>query len=178
MLYFSDLLQYSECFLSGLKTTVNSLYWQRSLAWSLGNTLRDALPYGNQGQSRYCHVYVELIRNTPFYCSTVFLFFFRSSRIGMMLSPWGSQHDRQNKHKMTINLARTSHRNYRAGLGQHFQKGQIEAAKVLGLTCFNKNGLFASIFTPRLKKIYPALVSQCIIVMIGLCGHSQSPLKI
>jgi polar amino acid transport system permease protein len=58
----------------------------------------------------------------------------------------------------------------RAGI-QVAPKGQWEAARVLGLT--KAQTFFRVILPPSLRRIYPALVSQCIIVMLGSSVVSQ-----
>jgi hypothetical protein len=50
-------------------------------------------------------------------------------------------------------------------------KGQWEAARVLGLT--KAQTFIRVILPPSLRRIYPALVSQCIIVMLGSSVVSQ-----
>ena len=50
-------------------------------------------------------------------------------------------------------------------------KGQWEAARVLGLT--KTQTFIRVILPPSLRRIYPALVSQCIIVMLGSSVVSQ-----
>jgi polar amino acid transport system permease protein len=164
MLYFSDLLQYSDVFLSGLKTTVELTVLTTILGVSLGTLCATARQYGNQASQRIVTVYVELIRNTPFIVQLFFIFFGLPA-IGMMLSPWEAS-----MIALTINLGAYSTEIIRAGLGS-ISKGQIEAAKVLGLTF--QQTLVRVIFTPAFEKIYPALVSQCIIVMLGSAVISQ-----
>jgi polar amino acid transport system permease protein len=164
MLYFSDLLQYSDVFLSGLKTTVELTVLTTILGVSLGTLCATARQYGNQASQRIVTVYVELIRNTPFIVQLFFIFFGLPA-IGMMLSPWEAS-----MIALTINLGAYSTEIIRAGLSS-ISKGQIEAAKVLGLTF--RQTLTRVIFIPAFEKIYPALVSQCIIVMLGSAVISQ-----
>ncbi|MFT4574438.1 amino acid ABC transporter permease [Marinomonas primoryensis] len=164
MLYFSDLLQYSDVFLSGLKTTVELTVLTTILGVSLGTLCATARQYGNQASQHIVTVYVELIRNTPFIVQLFFIFFGLPA-IGMMLSPWEAS-----MIALTINLGAYSTEIIRAGLSS-ISKGQIEAAKVLGLTF--RQTLTRVIFIPAFEKIYPALVSQCIIVMLGSAVISQ-----
>ncbi|MBJ7539393.1 amino acid ABC transporter permease [Marinomonas transparens] len=164
MLYFSDLLQYSDTFLSGLRTTVELTVLTTILGVALGTTCAAIRQYGNTVSQRVVASYVELIRNTPFIVQLFFIFFGLPA-IGMKLSPWEASII-----ALTINLGAYSTEIIRAGLGS-ISKGQVEAAKVLGLTF--RQTLFRIIFIPAFEKIYPALVSQCIIVMLGSAVISQ-----
>ncbi|UTV99966.1 amino acid ABC transporter permease [Marinomonas rhizomae] len=164
MLYFSDLLQYSDVFLSGLKTTVELTVLTTILGVALGTACATIRQYGNRASQRVVSVYVELIRNTPFIVQLFFIFFGLPA-IGMMLSPWEAS-----MIALTINLGAYSAEIIRAGLGS-ISKGQIEAAKVLGLNF--RQTLTRVIFVPAFEKIYPALTSQCIIVMLGSAVISQ-----
>lgn len=164
MLYFSDLLQYSDVFLSGLKTTVELTVLTTILGVALGTACATIRQYGNRASQRVVSVYVELIRNTPFIVQLFFIFFGLPA-IGMMLSPWEAS-----MIALTINLGAYSTEIIRAGLAS-ISKGQIEAAKVLGLNF--RQTLTRVIFIPAFEKIYPALTSQCIIVMLGSAVISQ-----
>jgi polar amino acid transport system permease protein len=109
-------------------------------------------------------VYVELIRNTPFIVQLFFIFFGLPS-LGVKLSP-----EFASVLAMVINLGAYSAEIVRAGVATT-PKGQIEAAQSLALS-------EAQVFTrvvlpPALKRVWPALVSQIIIVMLGsaVCGQ-------
>ena len=82
-----------------------------------------------------------------------------------MLSPWQAS-----VIALTINLGAYSTEIIRAGLN-NIPKGQWEAAKVLGMDF--RQTLTRVVFTPAFEKIYPALTSQCIIVMLGSAVLSQ-----
>jgi polar amino acid transport system permease protein len=164
MLYFSDLLQYSDVFFSGLMTTVELTVLTTILGVAVGTACAAIRQYGNKASQSAVAVYVELIRNTPFIVQLFFIFFGLPS-LGMRLSPWEAS-----MIALTINLGAYSTEIIRAGLGS-ISKGQIEAAKVLGLSF--RQTLTRVIFTPAFEKIYPALTSQCIIVMLGSAVISQ-----
>lgn len=164
MLHFSDLWQYSDLFFSGLMTTVELTILTTFLGVALGTTCATIRQYGNSASQRIVTVYVELIRNTPFIVQLFFIFFGLPS-IGMKLSPWEAS-----VIALTINLGAYSTEIIRAGLGS-ISKGQMEAAKVLGLNF--RQTLTRVVFTPAFEKIYPALTSQCIIVMLGSAVISQ-----
>lgn len=71
---------------------------------------------------------------------------------------------------MLINLGAYSTEIIRAGI-RVTPKGQWEAARVLGLT--RQQTFIRVVLPPAMKRIYPALVSQCIIVMLGSSVVSQ-----
>ncbi len=164
MLNFSDLLPYTDQFLKGLLTTVELTLYSTLLGLILGAVLATARQYGSSLVAGVVSVYVELIRNTPFIVQLFFIFFGLPS-IGVMLSPWQA-----GMIAMVINLAAYSTEIIRAGLGTT-PKGQWEAAKVLGLSF--KQTLLRVVMVPAVEKIYPALTSQCIIVMLGSAVLSQ-----
>ena len=108
--------------------------------------------------------YVELIRNTPFIVQLFFLFFGLPA-MGVRLSPeWSSVI------AMVINLGAYSAEIVRAGI-QTTPLGQIEAAMSLALS--RKQTFVWVILPPALQRVWPALVSQIIIVMLGsaVCGQ-------
>jgi polar amino acid transport system permease protein len=108
--------------------------------------------------------YVELIRNTPFIVQLFFLFFGLPG-VGVKLSP-----NVASVLAMVVNLGAYAAEIVRAGIAAT-PRGQIEAAQSLAL-----NGL--QVFTrvvlpPALQRVWPSLVSQIIIVMLGsaVCGQ-------
>ncbi|WP_417551598.1 amino acid ABC transporter permease [Marinomonas fungiae] len=164
MLNFSDLLPYTDMFLGGLLTTLELTVLTTVLGILVGTTCAAIRQYGSVGSKRAVAAYVELIRNTPFIVQLFFIFFGLPS-IGLMLTPWQASII-----ALTINLGAYSTEIIRAGLS-NIPKGQWEAAKVLGLNF--RQTLVRVIFTPAFEKIYPALTSQCIIVMLGSAVLSQ-----
>ena len=114
--------------------------------------------------SRLWGVYVELIRNTPFVVQLFFIVFGLPS-LGLKLTAGQAA-----LLAMLINLGAYSTEIIRAGI-QVTPKGQWEAARVLGLT--RMQTFLRVILPPALQRIYPALVSQCIIVMLGSSVVSQ-----
>lgn len=108
--------------------------------------------------------YVELIRNTPFIVQLFFIFFGLPS-VGLRLSP-----EVASILAMVLNLGAYSAEIIRAGV-QATPRGQIEAALSLAL---NRWQVYTRVvLPPALKRVWPALVSQIIIVMLGsaVCGQ-------
>lgn len=108
--------------------------------------------------------YVELIRNTPFIVQLFFLFFGLPS-LGLRLSP-----EAASVLAMVINLGAYAAEIVRAGI-EATPRGQIEAGLSLAMTR-------AQVFTrvvlpPSLARVWPAMTSQIVIVMLGsaVCGQ-------
>lgn len=109
-------------------------------------------------------VYVEAIRNTPFLVQLFFIFFGLPS-LGVKLSGWEAS-----ILAMVINLGAYSTEIIRAGIIAT-PRGQIEAAASLAL---NRVQIFIHVvLRPSLARVWPALVSQVIIVMLGSAVCSQ-----
>jgi len=114
--------------------------------------------------SRLWGLYVEIIRNTPFVVQLFFIVF-GLPNLGLKLMAGEAA-----LLAMLINLGAYSTEIIRAGI-QVTPKGQWEAGRVLGLT--RAQTFLRVVLPPSLQRIYPALVSQCIIVMLGSSVVSQ-----
>lgn len=139
-----------------------------ALATLLGGSLAVLCAWARSGGPRPLRwvvgAYVEVIRNTPFIVQLFFIFF-GLPELGIRFSPAFAS-----VLAMTINLGAYATEILRAGI-EATPRGQIEAAESLALTR-------AQVFTrvvlpPALKKVWPALVSQIVIVMLGsaVCGQ-------
>jgi len=112
--------------------------------------------------------YVELIRNTPFIVQLFFIYFGLPAA-GVKLSP-----EVASVIAMVINLSAYATEIIRAGIDAT-PKGQVEAAQSLAL---DRMQIFTRVvLPPALKKVWPSLVSQIIIVMLGsaVCGQISTP---
>ena len=108
--------------------------------------------------------YVELIRNTPFIVQLFFVFFGLPS-LGVQLTEWQAA-----TLAMIINLGAYSTEIIRAGIDA-VPRGQIEAASALAMSRFQ---IFHHVVLRQsLLKIWPALTSQIVIVMLGSSVCSQ-----
>jgi polar amino acid transport system permease protein len=108
--------------------------------------------------------YVELIRNTPFIVQLFFVFFGLPS-LGLRLSP-----EVASVIAMVINLGAYAAEIARAGI-EGTPRGQIEAARSLALT--EAQVFLRVVLPPSLSRVWPAMVSQIVIVMLGsaVCGQ-------
>jgi polar amino acid transport system permease protein len=108
--------------------------------------------------------YVELIRNTPFLVQLFFVFFGLPAA-GIRLGEWEAA-----ALAMTVNLGAYSTEIIRAGI-EATPRGQIEAGESLGLSRLQ---IFRHIvLVPAMRRIWPALSSQIVIVMLGSSVCSQ-----
>ena len=149
----------------------------KGLAWTLGLTLI-ATPLGlliatlaawsrASGPAwlrRLLGVYVELLRNTPFIVQLFFVFFGLPA-LGVKLSP-----EVASVIAMTLNLGAYGCEILRAGI-QATPRGQWEAAQSLALSPVQ---VFTRVvLPPAFQRVWPAMTSQIIIVMLGsaVCGQ-------
>ncbi len=102
--------------------------------------------------------YVEFVRNTPLLIQ-IFLIFFGLPAVGIRLDA-----DKAAVIAMTFNFGAYATEIVRAGI-EAVPKAQIEAGESIGLTRFE---LFRYvIILPALERVYPALVSQFTLLMLG-----------
>ena len=108
--------------------------------------------------------YVELIRNTPFIVQLFFVFFGLPS-LGLRLSP-----EAASVIAMVLNLGAYAAEIARAGI-EATPRGQLEAARSLALNEWQV--ITRVVLPPALARVWPAMVSQIIIVMLGsaVCGQ-------
>jgi polar amino acid transport system permease protein len=141
--------------LTGISTVIG-LILGIALAWS---RVHGSLPLRALAAS-----YVEAIRNTPFIVQLFFVYFGLPA-MGVRLSP-----EVASIIAMVINLSAYATEIIRAGI-EATPKGQIEAAMSLAL---KPSHIFTHVvLPPALQKVWPALVSQIVIVMLGsaVCGQ-------
>jgi polar amino acid transport system permease protein len=112
--------------------------------------------------------YVELIRNTPFIVQLFFIYFGLPAA-GVKLTP-----ETASVIAMVVNLSAYATEIIRAGIDAT-PRGQIEAAHSLALD--RMQTFTRVVLPPALKKVWPSLVSQIIIVMLGsaVCGQISTP---
>ncbi|MGL6259598.1 amino acid ABC transporter permease [Vibrio sp. WXL103] len=163
-LSFAELVPYLPHFVAGLWTTIELTLITTTLGLLLGTVCAGAKSSQVRWLSFLCRCYVEVIRNTPFIVQLFFIFFGLPA-LGIKLSAWQA-----GVIAMVINLGAYSTEIIRAGIDAT-PKGQWEAGKTLGLTRLQ---IFTRIvLPPAYQRVYPALVSQSIIVMLGSAVVSQ-----
>jgi polar amino acid transport system permease protein len=161
---FAVVLAQWPMLLRGLGLTVTLTAASAVFGVLLGIVCAWARLHGSPVSKRVVGGYVELVRNTPFIIQLFFIFFGLPS-LGLRLSV-----EVACVLAMVLNLGAYSCEIVRAGL-QTTSKGQLEAAMSLALTPWQ---IFSRVvLPPALARIWPALVSQIIIVMLGsaVCGQ-------
>ncbi|MBS9479090.1 amino acid ABC transporter permease [Ancylobacter radicis] len=108
--------------------------------------------------------YVELIRNTPFLIQLFFIFFGLPA-LGVRMGELQAANL-----AMVINLGAYSCEIIRAGI-QTTPRGQFEAGASLGMSRIET--FRHVVLIPALQRIWPALSSQIVIVMLGSAAVSQ-----
>lgn len=161
---YTGLAPYTDQFLSGVTTTI-----ELTVLSTLGGLLLGTLcAAGRTSRSSwlrtFCATYIELTRNTPFIVQLFFIFFGLPA-LGLKMTAWEA-----GLFAMIVNLGAYSAEIIRAGIDAT-PRGQWEAGKTLGLS---RRQIFMHIvLPPAYQRVYPALVSQCIIVMLGSAVVSQ-----
>lgn len=150
--------------LRGVGMTVGLTVVAAVLGAALGVGCAWARLHGGCGLRAVAAGYVELIRNTPFIVQLFFLYFGLPG-LGLRLSP-----EVASVLAMVLNLGAYAGEIVRAGL-EGTPPGQIEAARSLALTDLQ---VFTRIvLPPALGRVWPAMVGQIVIVMLGsaVCGQ-------
>lgn len=161
---FSSVLPYTGMIAEGLGRTVFLTLIGTVFGLALGVIGGACRAWRIQPVSALFRIYVEVIRNTPFLVQLFFIFFGLPA-IGVTMNAWTAS-----ILAMIINLGAYSTEIVRAGI-QATPKGQIEAAASLAMTRFQI--LRHVVLLPSLGRVWPALCSQIIIVMLGSSVCSQ-----
>lgn len=161
---FGDLWGYREVFFKGIWLTLMLTVIGCSLGIGVGVAGAASRLYGPKPLRWAVGTYVELIRNTPFLVQLFFIFFGLPG-LGVKLGELQAA-----VLTMVVNLGAYSTEIIRAGLAAT-PKGQIEAAESLALS--GPQIFRHVVLVPALKRIWPALSSQCVIVMLGSAVCSQ-----
>ncbi len=161
---FASLLDYAPVLVHGVATTVGLTLVGAVLGVGIGIGGAAARSSANAPLRVAVGAYVELIRNTPFLVQLFFIFFGLPS-LGVRLPEWQAA-----LLAMVINLGAYATEIIRAGIDAT-PKGQIEAGASLGMS--GPQIFRYIILGPAMGKIWPALTSQIIIVMLGSSVCSQ-----
>ncbi|WP_458525204.1 amino acid ABC transporter permease [Onishia taeanensis] len=161
---FSTLLPYSGEILEGLVTTL----WLTVVTTFVGIALAIVVAYvrdlGSGIASRLLGGYVEVVRNTPFIVQLFFLFFGLPA-LGVPITATVAA-----LLAMILNLGAYTAEILRAGIDST-ARGQHEASRALGLS--RLQSYRHVVLVPAFSRVYPSLISQCIIVMLGSAVVSQ-----
>ncbi|RYF83070.1 MAG: amino acid ABC transporter permease [Comamonadaceae bacterium] len=161
---FSTLLGQWPFLLRGVGWTLALTAVAIVLGMAVGVACAWARSNGPAGLRWLASSYVELIRNTPFIVQLFFIFFGLPSA-GVKLSP-----EVASILAMVLNLGAYATEIVRAGI-ENTPRGHIEAAQSLAMT--RAQVFLHVVLPPALQRVWPALVSQIVIVMLGsaVCGQ-------
>ncbi|WP_372527764.1 amino acid ABC transporter permease [Piscinibacter sp.] len=165
---FSAVLVEWPLLAKGVGVTLILTAFSAAVGVALGIACAWARVHGSAALKTVVGLYVELIRNTPFIVQLFFLFFGLPS-LGLKLSP-----EAASALAMVINLGAYAAEIVRAGVATT-PRGQIEAGISLALS--NTQVFTRVVLQPALQRVWPALTSQIIIVMLGsaVCGQISTP---
>ncbi|GAC1040675.1 amino acid ABC transporter permease [Rhizobium sp. No.120] len=161
---FGWLAEYYPTLIKGILVTVELTLIGAVLGILLGIACAWARALGPRWLKPFVAAYVELIRNTPFLIQLFFIFFGLPG-IGVQMNEMTAANL-----AMIINLGAYSCEIIRAGI-QATPRGQFEAGASLAMTRFET--FRHVILVPSLQRIWPALSSQVVIVMLGSSVVSQ-----
>jgi len=161
---FSSILEYAKVLEQGVLMTIRLIVIGGVAGVALGIFGAWARTQGPRWLKPIISAYVELIRNTPFLVQLFFIFFGLPS-IGVTITELQAAII-----AMVINLGAYSTEIIRAGVSA-IARGQIEAALSLSMTRLQVFRYI--ILRPALQKVWPALSSQIVIVMLGSSICSQ-----
>jgi polar amino acid transport system permease protein len=161
---FGWLVEYWPVLLKGIGITLGLTLIGGVLGVSLGIGCAWARALGPKWLRPIIGAYVEMIRNTPFLIQLFFIFFGLPS-LGLRLSELQAANL-----AMVINLGAYGCEIIRAGI-QATPQGQFEAGASLGMGRIQT--FWYVVLVPALQRIWPALSSQIVIVMLGSSVVSQ-----
>ncbi|MFJ5383037.1 amino acid ABC transporter permease [Cupriavidus sp. CER94] len=161
---FVSVLDYTDVLVKGIAVTAQLTLTGGVLGVAVAVAGAWAKTQGPAWLRAVVGTYVELIRNTPFLIQLFFIFFGLPS-LGVHLPEMVAA-----SLAMVINLGAYGTEIVRAGLAAT-PRGQFEAGASLAMSPFQ---VFRHVvLRPALQKIWPALSSQVVIVMLGSAVCSQ-----
>lgn len=161
---FLSVLDYTDVLLKGIAVTAQLTLTGGVVGVAVAVAGAWAKTQGPAWLRTVVSAYVELIRNTPFLIQLFFIFFGLPS-LGVHLPEMLAA-----SLAMVINLGAYGTEIVRAGLAAT-PRGQFEAGASLAMSPFQ---VFRHVvLRPALQKIWPALSSQIVIVMLGSAVCSQ-----
>ncbi|CCH06093.1 amino acid ABC transporter permease [Achromobacter xylosoxidans] len=161
---FASVFDYTPVLIKGIGVTVELIAFGAVAGVALGIACAWARTQGPRWLRAPVTAYVEVVRNTPFLIQLFFVFFGLPS-LGMQFSEMQAA-----CLAMALNLGAYSAEIIRAGIDAT-PKGQYEAGASLAMTRLQ---VFRHVvLKPALARIWPALSSQIVIVMLGSAVCSQ-----
>lgn len=161
---FASVFDYTPVLIKGIGVTAELIAFGAVAGVALGIACAWARTQGPRWLRAPVTAYVEVVRNTPFLIQLFFVFFGLPS-LGVQFSEMQAA-----CLAMALNLGAYSAEIIRAGIDAT-PKGQYEAGASLAMTRLQ---VFRHVvLKPALARIWPALSSQIVIVMLGSAVCSQ-----
>jgi polar amino acid transport system permease protein len=161
---FSFLAERWPDFVAGAWLTIQLTLVSIGLGLAVGTLCAVGRVYGPRPVKAVVGFYVELIRNTPLLIQ-IFIVYFGLSSIGLKLSAEVSA-----VIALVVNMGAYTTEIMRAGI-QSIQRTQLEAADCLGLT--RLQSIVHIVLLPAMERVYPALSSQFVLLMLASSVTSQ-----
>jgi polar amino acid transport system permease protein len=161
---FSFLADRWPAFLEGAWLTIQLTVVSIALGFVLGTLCAVLRVYGGGPERRVIGAYVEMIRNTPLLVQ-IFLVYFGLASLGLKLSAELSAII-----ALVINVGAYTTEIMRAGI-EATGKTQLEAADCLGLS--RVQTIVHIVLLPAMERVYPALSSQFVLLMLASSVTSQ-----
>jgi polar amino acid transport system permease protein len=160
---FSAVLERWPLFVNGAELTIELAIVATVAGFVFGTFcaigLRTRSPF-----ARICGAYVELIRNTPLLVQ-IFLVYFGLASIGLKVPAFIAA-----VLAMVINIGAYTTEIMRAGI-ESIHRSQVEAAECLALS--RAQIYWHVILRPAMERVYPALTSQFVLLMLATSITSQ-----
>jgi len=161
---FPAVLERWPNFLAGAVLTLELAAFATVLGALLGTLAAVGRGTHNSLIAGACKAYVETIRNTPLLVQ-IFLVYFGLASLGLKFSAFAVA-----VAALTINVGAYTAEIMRAGF-EAIPRGQIEAAE--GLALSRLQIYWHIILLPAIEKVYPALTSQFVLLMLASSVCSQ-----
>ena len=161
---FSALLPYWPIFLEGVWLTLKLSALSTIFGFVAGTLCAVARAEGPRWLKTVVAIYVEMIRNTPLLVQ-IFLVYFGFASLGLKVTA-----NTAAVAALVVNVAAYTCEIVRAGL-ESVHKSQLEAAECLGLT--RTQTYWHVIVRPAIERVYPALTSQYVLLMLASSITSQ-----
>lgn len=160
---FSSVLDAWPMFLNGAVLTLELATVATVSGFGLGTLCAIGLR-SQPAIARPCRIYVETIRNTPLLVQ-VFLVYFGLASIGLRLDAFTVA-----SLSLIVNVAAYTAEIMRAGLDS-IPHGQVEAGECLALSRWQL--YWHVLLLPAMERVYPALASQFVLLMLASSITSQ-----
>jgi len=161
---FADVIVRLPLFLDGVWLTCQLAVIATLLGFIIGTLCAIGRRGSNVGLARACGFYVEITRNTPLLVQMLIVYFGLAS-IGLKIPAYLAAIA-----ALVINVGAYTCEIMRAGMDS-IHPGQIEAAECLALT--RAQVYWHVILRPAAERVYPALTSQFVLLMLASSIASQ-----